>query len=424
MKRFLARGGRDHLWAFLDLLDARPMLKKWLFFGIPTVVVAVGFGVWGYERWSRTNAIRIARQWLEADRLDRAGIAIRDALENEPELPASWRLASDLAWRKGNKAASVEYAKKAAIVSRYADDEVLAWAEASLLSDDDQQAAQAMGFLDPAASQSLARALRVSGELARRGGRFSEARGRFQAALELDEKTGSQALAVDEVPLGIACLQTGSSDDRARGMALLAKWAGSAEWGIGADRALLADAVAHNDSAAIVLWAESLRKHPRCTMGDIPVCLKALAATAPARFQAMLAPLQEASRTVPVEAAQVLGWLNQIGQSQEAARWGQTLDPALSLKPPVAQGVAEALRATQRWAGLQAWVDKADWGRDLEFLGWAYGMVAARHLGNDAKADSLWKSLDAEGGRSPAHALFMGDSLYAWGYPTESARLL
>jgi tetratricopeptide (TPR) repeat protein len=51
-------------------------------------------------------------------------------------------------------------------------------------------------------------------------------------------------------------------------------------------------------------------------------------------------------------------------------------------------------------------------------------MTAARHLGDNAKADSLWSSLEAEGGRSPAHALFMGDTLVAWGYRENAAKLL
>jgi predicted Zn-dependent protease len=51
-------------------------------------------------------------------------------------------------------------------------------------------------------------------------------------------------------------------------------------------------------------------------------------------------------------------------------------------------------------------------------------MSAARESGDGTKADSLWQSLYADGSSSPAHALFMGDSLYAWGYPTEAAALL
>jgi predicted Zn-dependent protease len=424
LRRLIGRDGREHLWAFLDILDARPAMKKALFIGLPILVAVAGLGTWKYERWSRTNALRIARQWLDANRLDRAGDAIRDALANEPDLPDSWRLASELAWRKGNREASVEYARKAAVVSRFHSDEVLAWAESAILSDDTVQAQEAETYLDPTTAQTSPRALRLEGEIARRDGRFADARTHFEAALQADVKSGAQVLAVDEVPLGIVCLQTGSAEDRANGQKLLARWATDPDWGVEALRALLTDAAAHRDREAAVRWAEDLRRHPRCTLGDIPVCLKTLADFDPARFQAVLVLLEGKNRSNPTEAAQFMGWLTEIGQGAEAARWGESLDAAVARKPPVAQGLAEALRATRRWEDLKGWVRQADWGADLGFVGLAYGIVAARKLGDGPGADSLWQSLYADGRLSAAHALFAGDSLYAWGYPKESAALL
>ncbi len=423
LTRLLARDARDHLWAFLDLLDARPALKRLLLVGIPVFLVATGLGVWGYERWARTNSLRIARQWLDAGRLDRAGIAVRDALAAEPGLPASWRLASELAWRKGNRAASVDYAKKAAIVSKYKADDVLAWGEAAILDDDVEQAAEAESYLDPA-SQATSRALRLAGEVARRGRQFADARSKFEAALQADAAAGVPSPAIDEIPLGIVSLQTGSAADGDRGRALLQKWSANANWGAEALRALLVDAEARRDSEAIARWGEALRIHPRCTLGDIPICLRAFEESDPARYRAVLAQLEGKSGANPTAGAQLVGWLNEIGQSAEAVRWGQSLEPAISRKPPVLQGVAEGLRKDGRWADLADWVDHGDWGQDVGFIGWGYGLLAARHLGDEAKAASLWQTLFDDGRSSPAHALFLGDSLYSWGYPQDAAALL
>jgi len=420
----MARGGREHMWAVLDALDARPALKKILLIGVPALAIAVGFGVWGYQRWTQNNAVRIGRQWLDADRLDRAGIAIQEALTTEPGMPEPWRLASELAWRKGNGAASAEYAKKAAVVGGYQAGDVLAWAEAAILSDDVEQAKEAWTYLDATKAQESSRALRLAGEIARRGQNFTESRDRFQAALVLDTGAGVPSLAVDEVPLGIVCLQTGLESDRTRGQALLARWAPDPNWGVEALRPLLADAAAHRDRVGETRWADELRKHPRCTLGDMPVCLKALAESDPARYKEMLSPLEDKSRTNPYQAAQLLGWLTQIGQSAEAVRWGESLDPAAARKPPIAVGVAEALRSLGRWADLKAWADNADWGRDLDFIGLAFRMAAARQLGDGPAADSAWRGVYTDGGLSPAHALYLGDSLYAWGYPKEAAELL
>ena len=424
LRRHLARDNREHLWAALDFLEARPALRKALLVGLPALILAAGLGTWGYQRWSRANAARIARQWLDAGRLDQAAIAVQNALASEPGRPASWRLASELAWREGHRAASVDYARKAAVVGRYGDDDVLAWAEAAILSGDVAQAEEAEAYLDPKTAGASPRALRLAGEIERRGRRYGPARDRFQAALSEDFRAGARSLAIDEVPLGIVSLQTGSAGDRAQGLALLAKWAADPDWGVEALRALLADAVAHREPAAAAQWAEELRRHPHCTLGDIPVCLQALAGADPARYQAMLAPLEEKARVNATQAAQLLGWLTEIGQSGEAIRWAESLDPAAAHKPPIAPGVAEAMRAARRWPELQAWVGRGDWGGDLGFMRWAYAMAAARELGDGPKADQLWRSLLEDARSSAAHALFAGDSLYAWGYPKEAADLL
>src|ERR1700678_928160 len=80
LMRFIARPPREHLWAFLDTMEARPALRRTLLIGLPALDVAPGFSVWGYRLWARSNATRIARQWLDAGRLDGAGIAVQNAL--------------------------------------------------------------------------------------------------------------------------------------------------------------------------------------------------------------------------------------------------------------------------------------------------------------------------------------------------------
>jgi tetratricopeptide (TPR) repeat protein len=420
----MARDSREHLWAFLDVLDARPGLKKALQVGLPSLLLVAGLAFWGYRHWSQTNSLRIARQWLNAGRLDRAAAAVQSALEVKPELPESWALASELAWRKGNHAVAVGYARKAAVVSSYRPDEVIAWAEASILSDDVDQAQEALGFLNSTTAHGSPRALRVSGELARRSGQFAVARDDFQAALAADRAAGVQDVAADEVPLGIVCLQTGSSDDRGRGQSLLGRWAPDDRWGVAALRALLADAQAHVDRKATAHWAGDLRGHPRCTLGDIPTCLRALSDSDPSSFGDMLAQLEAKGRSNPAQAAQLMGWLTEAGQGDEAIRWSGSLDPNGVRRPPVALGVAEALRTRSRWPELKTWVERCEWGTELGFIGWAYGFVASRQLGDEGGALSYWNSLSAHARLSPAHALFAGDSLYAWGYPKEASELL
>jgi tetratricopeptide (TPR) repeat protein len=378
--RVRSRDSRQHLWDFLDLLDERPALKRGLYIGVPVLVLAIAFGFWGYNNWAQKNAYGIARQWLDANRLDRAADAVQNALATEPDRPDSWRLASELAWKKGKRATSVEYAKKAAAVSHYQEDYVLAWAEAAILSDDASQAQEAERYLNPATAQESPRALRLAGEIARRGLRFTDARVAFQSALEADKNAGATYTAIDEIPLGIVSLQTGLAEDRARGISLLSKWASDPTWGAEALRALLADAVAHHDREAVGRLAEGLRTHPHCTLADVPVCLKALADYDPVRYKAMLDPMEDQSRLNPTHAAELMGWLTQIGQAAEAVRWGESLYPAAAQKPPIAPAIAEALHATRRWADLRDWVARVDWGTISDSWAWPTGWMRPANL--------------------------------------------
>jgi tetratricopeptide (TPR) repeat protein len=423
LRRLMAGDSRDHLWAVLDLFDARPALKRTLFIGLPILLVLLGAGAWEYQHWSRANALIIARQWLSAGRLDRAAGAVQEALSADPGVPESWRLASEFAWRKGNRAASLEYAKKAAVVGRYQEDDVLAWAEAAILGDDPDQAQEALDFLDASVAHDAPRALRVSGEIARRAGQFALARNAFQAALRSDTDSGVENLANDEIPLGIVSLAIGSPSDRARGRSLLTKWADNPTWGAEALRNLIRDAMAHGDKKMAAQGAEALSVHPRCTLADIPLCLQALQASDAARYQTMLGVLETKSRSTPIQSAQLMGWLTQIGQGAEAIRWGNSLDPSAVRKPPIAPAMAEALHSMHHWQELRDAAD-GDWGRDLNYLALAYGMAAAHELGDAAQADILWKSLRTDATLNPAHALFAGDLLIAWGYSDQATELL
>jgi tetratricopeptide (TPR) repeat protein len=420
----MARDSREHLWAILDLLDERPVLRRFILIGIPLLAVAAGLGVWQYRHWARTNSLRIARQWLDAGRLDRAGTAVQEALASEPEMPASWSLASELAWRQGNRGDSASYAKRAAIVSQYKAPEVIAWGEASILADDIDQAKEAVLQLDPATALTSPRALRLEGEIARREGRFADSRDYFDKALSADTDAGIKDAAVDEVPLGIVCLQTGSASDGSEGRRLLEKWAQDPVWGIDALRGLVADAVARNDRTSMARWAESLRTNPRCTLGDVPIYLNGLVRSDSALYQEALNALEKKSLSKPTDAAQLLGWLTEIGQGAEAVRWGLTLDSAASRKAPIGPGIAEAMRATRRWEDLRDWIGQSDWGRNVGFMSWAYGMAAAQRLGDSPKAESFRQTLYADGSINAAHAFFAGESLYSWGFSNEAAHLL
>lgn len=400
---------RDRWWRLLDLLESRRALR-WTLYAV--ITVALGFGalrLWVYPWWNKRNAISMARQWISAGRLENAADAVQNAIIAAPEKPETWRLAAELARMRGRKSEAVGYARRAATMAPDDPSYLLEWAFDAMEADKPDEADGALSKLPPGYAAQSAYAQRLMGELARRRVHLTSAMNHFEAALRLDGP-----VAIDEVPLGLILLNSTIPADRRRGLGLLEKWTADPQWGATALRTLLADAIARNDRPAMLRWAELLHANPRCTMGDMPDCLAALARSDQRHFAGALASLEKDHAVTPQAAAQLVGWLNQIGRSADAVAWMKTLPPEGLKHPPLSVVGAEALRQTAAWPELRDWTLQGNWG-DVEFLRWAYGMQAARALGDKTKADDFWRSLRADATINSVHALFAGDTIFTWG---------
>jgi predicted Zn-dependent protease len=92
-------------------------------------------------------------------------------------------------------------------------------------------------------------------------------------------------------------------------------------------------------------------------------------------------------------------------------------------RPPLSVSKAESLRLAGDWVALRAWTSQGDWGENLNFLRWAYGMQAARLLGDEQQAGELWRSLQNNAQANSMHALFAGTTIYTWGLVKEAELL-
>jgi Flp pilus assembly protein TadD len=427
-RRIAAFSPRAQWWRLLDLLEERPQLVRRVILAVSALAVVAIAGGFAYVRWHRMNSIRVARQWLAADRMDRAPAAVQRALNEQPLRPEPWELASALAWRRGQKLAALGYAEHAALASHDAFPYVLEWAESAVLAEKPEEAARALARMDPAALSQSSRALRVAGEIERQQGRYLAARDRFAAALKVDSagpvSASDNRLAVDEVPLGLVQLRTGDPADHRRAIEVLSRWAADPRWGADAMRDLLADAMNRQDRPAMIRWAEALRAHPRLTVGDLPICLAALSAADPARYRAALTTLEGEFGQDPNRIAVLLGWLTQIGRSEDGLIWSRTLPAALTQQPPATIAIAEALRKGAHWTELAAWVGRGPWGSETEFLRSCYRLQAAAALGDKRESALAWSTLQTQVHNQGAFAMFAGANLYTWGLRDQAIALL
>jgi predicted Zn-dependent protease len=409
---------REQWWRFLDRWETNRGLR-WVFYSLLAAVVAVAaICFWAYPWWTRRNSIRIAREWLLTGHLKYSAEAVQQAMVLAPENPEPWQIASELARLGGQKAEAVEYARHAAGLAPDLPDYTLDWAAAALRADLPQEASQALDKLSAAQLAQSPHALRLLGELDRRNLHLSAAKAHFEAALQLD---GPKA--IDEVPLGTILLNSTDARERERGLGLLVKWSTDHEWGATSLRTLLNDAVGRDEHPAMVRWADALRAHPGCTNGDMANCLLALSKADEVHFADVLADMEKKHAATPASATQLLSWLNQIGRSADALRWMETLPQPNVKRPPLAVAKAESLRLLANWTALAVWTQDTEWSPDVNFLRWAYGLQAARMLGEETRAAELWRTLDSHAQLNGAHALFAGSTIYAWGLEQEAEAL-
>jgi tetratricopeptide (TPR) repeat protein len=410
LSRLLHFSPRESWWWFLSHWEKRRWLRRSLYTLVVTGILAAGLWQWAYPVWLRRNAIKIARAWMAAGKLHNAAEMVQKANELMPGNPEPWLLGSELARLGNQEQLAVRYARRAAKLDPTSAEAVMTWASAALRADLPDEAAEALRQLPPDIMMNSGLALRLRGELARRKLHLTVARQCFEEAVRIEGP-----LAVNQVPLGLILLLAKDPELKKSGHELLRAWTSDPAWGPAALRALLTHAMDLGDQPAMRQWSEALLVHPRRAVGDMQLCLGALARVDEVRFQSVLQGLEVDHAVSPQAAAQLLDWLNQIGRPDEGVRWMQTLPAAAMQIPPLAVLAAEALRASGNWEELAARTARQDWGNEFEFLRWAYALQAYDALGQTARAGELRETLFNHAKLNKAHSLFIASTLYSWG---------
>ncbi len=409
---------REQWWKLLDYLEARRSVRRLLYGGFALVLLVVVFFVWINPWWMRRNAVSMARQWIAAGKTNYAAEVVQKALEKDAQQPELWLVAAELARLNGPRILEIEYAHRAAQLQPENPKYALEWAGAALRADQRDVTIQALAGVSDAELARSSVAQRLLGEMKRRERNFDGAVVHFEAALRLDGPG-----AINEIPLGLCLLVARGAGERQRGHDLLVKWAADPTWGASSLRLLMADAEARGDLPAALKWALALGVHPDRAVSDTSNRLRVLAKGDRAKFAEELARLQKVHRVSAEASAQLVGWLNEIGESRVGLEWMQTFPEPEVQRPPLSLAKAEALRKMSDWAGLQALTAQDDWGANLDFLRWAYGLRAARALADEKQAENLWLTLVNHAQVNGQHALFGGSMLFSWGMVKEAEAL-
>jgi tetratricopeptide (TPR) repeat protein len=408
---------RERVGDFFNAFEENRSLRRKCLGALLLIGVFAGTGWWLMPRWRERSSIRVARQWLGAGKLDRAGEAVRDALARAPQRVEAWQVAAEYARALGQKQKAAAYLRQAAAL-RPADIELeLDWAAAGIVAGNLVEAEGVIKGIPADARARSARAERLAGEIARQRGDVTAARLHFESAVRLEG-----AAADNQIPLAVVLLGSGMESDRRAGRAMLEKWKADPAWGPEALRALLADAMARDDRGAMPGLAAELIAHPRRERADTFNSLLAFAKSDPERFASALAEVERLASAEAAQVAELVGWLSGTGHGAEAVRWVGSLPKELTAVPPVSVALAEALRVARDWPALKRAVAPGDWG-DVEFLRQTYLAFAERALGNTADAEKLWAGVRENSRLNGGRALFLAGTVYIWGWQSEAVEL-
>src|SRR5437867_896496 len=108
------------------------------------------------------------------------------------------------------------------------------------------------------------------------------------------------------------------------------------EFRTGALRALLNDAVDHNDLQAADRFAQQLQMSPEVSFGDYLLCLNFYRKLDAEKFDVLLEKVKPVASRNSGDLGLLMDWMNENGLASEVVKWMDKLPEATTAKPPAA----------------------------------------------------------------------------------------
>jgi predicted Zn-dependent protease len=371
-----------------------------------------------YEDWHQNRLLHQAVSMLQQGRFSEATQTARELLGQHPDsLPALYILAE--AAEKQNLEEAISWREQISRLLPKDPDSQLNFVSAALRFGKLDLARKA---LDQVSADDRDRAAYhvVAGWLARAEGNFAEQEQQFAAAV--NKEPGN-----DLYQFNLAAMEIHSSDPEknAKARESLQRLSKLAPYQTGALRALLNDAVGHNDFSAADNFAQQLQMSQEVTFGDYLLCLNFYRKLDEKKFRLSLERVKPFAAKNSSDLASLMEWMNQNGLTGEVVKWIEKLPAEKLTLPPAAVAAAGVYANAKNWTRLKRWTRKGMWG-EFDYLRLAYQAIATRQSrqdGADTEFRALWRAAEQSTNDRPERELVLARLASKWDLKKESEQL-
>ncbi|MBW0001635.1 MAG: hypothetical protein JO015_21270 [Verrucomicrobia bacterium] len=370
-----------------------------------------------FRVWQSQQSTRTAAQALKDNKLDEATVAVRRAIQLDPNNAEAIDLMAQLSALVSPEEA-VKWRERMTKLAPQSPEAWLSLAEAAMNARQYQAAGSALDRV-PGPARSL-RFYRDAGVLALAMNNRSEADDFFRRAAAAPGATNADRLNLDALDLS-----SGQPDRVSSAKAGLTALATDPSVAEKCHRLLATFEISNHDFTGAEPHVDYLLQLPQVRFEDVLIALDLFLQTDRTRFDQLLHNCVVRFQDEPLPASEVVRWLNAKNLPAEAHSVVSKVTPHVANDPGFKAILADTFVRQKDWAGLQEWTKAPDWGTN-EYLRVAYNLKARRELGNLVLSEALnaWRESLARAGQQAECVSVLFHLAMEWGWQTEAESAL
>lgn len=357
----------------------------------------------GYGVWRQNHLLGMAENFLAKSDGRNVMLCLGQTLKSNPNNLKACRLMADLLERAQSPAALLWRSKVVEYAPKSTDDR-LALAQTALAMSDYTTATNALQGVS-AAGKNTAAFQNLAGAIAVAGQQIDQAEKYFLEAARLEPQNP-----VPRLNISVLRLQSTNKQELAEARSFLRALSSNPTNGFlrcKALRELVMDAARHKQTDTALDLSSNLLHETNSAFSDRLLRLDLLMLTTNSQFTSNLEQYQREAATNPASVYQLAGWQLSKQGPPKALHWLQTLPTNVQTNGSVALLEAQCYDLAGNWPGLQAWLQKQNWG-DMEFARHAFISRALRQQDLTDSAKAEWEqALKAGKDQKPSLAMLL-----------------